>query len=260
MSDWQRFQAWIPARARVALDESPVELQPLRERALYFYWTSIRHQPGIDQRQLFDDNLPDWDWLKPKVMNRRRRNADDELRRLERAAAQDDPDAEARLWHARRRAGVERLTPHSHRLEMHPTRSAEETTLLLNTIEELAWSRIENWEEDRVPIWQLGGPRVELAFMVHMFDREWRWDEQQINEDLDIEQQNPPLSKAEAIGLLEMLVPCRERRDLLEGAWDRLDATARLRFRGIFSDDLLGELENGIQCVSISPRRDQLGR
>lgn len=252
MSDWQRYQTWIPARARIALDESPAELRPLRERALYYHWLSIRNEPGIDQRQLFDDRLPDWDWLRPKAKNWRRRNADDELRRLERAVAQDDPDAYERLWHARRRAGVEIVTPHSRRLEMSPARSPEETTLLLNTIEELAWSRIENWEQDRVPLWQLGGPRVELAFAVHAFDRYWRWYEEQLNDDLDLEPPTPPLSKAEAIGLLETLVPCRERRDLLAGAWDRLDATARLRFRGIFDADLLRELENGIQCVSLN--------
>lgn len=267
MSDWQRFQAWIPARARVALDESPVELRPLRESALYYHWLSIRNEPGINQRQLFDDNLPDWDWLRPKAKNRRRRrNADDELRRLERAAAQGDQEAEARLWHTRRRAGVEFVTPHSHRLVMHPERSAEETAFLLGAIEELAWSRIENWEEDRVPIRALGDARTQLAFLAHIFDREWRWDERQIGEDLsDLfydydglphEEGSPaPLSKAEAIALLENLVPCLERRALLAGAWARLDADAKLRFRDIFSDDLIRELDNGIQCVSQNPRR-----
>ncbi len=256
MDDWPRFQAWIPARGRLALDRSPVELRPLRERALYYWWLSIRNRPGIEQRQLFDDDLPDWDWL--KVENpRRRRNADDELRRLERAVAQGDTQAEERLRRARARAGIEVLAPHSRRLEMRPARSAEETTFLLGAIEELAWSRIENWEEDRVPLAALGSERAQLAFLVHIFDREWRWDEQQIAEDLDLVDRTPqdldhvaPPRKAEAISLLETLVPCRERRALLSGAWGRLDETARLRFRWIFSDDLIRELVNGIQCVS----------
>lgn len=254
-NDWQRFMAWLPARARVALDESPSELRPLRERVLYYHWVSLRNEPGIDQRLLFDDRLPDWDWLKPKA-----KNADDELRRLERAAAQGDATAEERLWHARRRAGVEHLTPHSHRLEMRQARSSEETAFLLGAIEELAWSRIENFEEGRVPINALGGPRAQLAFLIHIFDREWRWDEQQIAEDLDLDVAIKPLSKAEAVGLLEQLVPCLERRVLLAGVWRRLDEQTRLRFRWIFSNDLIHELFNGIQCVSRNPRRDQLGR
>lgn len=188
---------------------------------------------------------------------RRRRNSDERLRRLERAALMGDLDAQERL--ARERSRVAGLTPPSRMLTVSPSRDAAWTTAVLGAMEETAWLRIENWLEDRVPVDALGDGRTQLAFAIHVLQNDWRgmstvW----ILDDFDPEGELRPdmPSKGEAIELWERIIPCHERRILLAGAWGRLTSQQRYALVDHFGEWVEADLTS-LPCVDVPTARNR---
>lgn len=188
----------------------------------------------------------------------RRRNVDERLRRLERAAAAGDPDAQERLSHERVR--VSGLTPLSRRLTMSPTRSPEWTAAMLGALEVAAWLRIENWLEDRVPVNALGGPAAQLAFAIHVLQNDWRtmsetWIYDDFDSDAELGTRYDMPSKPEAVELWERIIPCHERRIILAGAWGRLTPGQRHALVDHFGNWVEADLTT-LPCVEVQTMRN----
>lgn len=207
--------------------------------------------------------IPDWVTRlvdTPRLLPRpprRRRNSDERLRRLERAAAAGDHDAQTRLVHERLRAGG--ITPPSHRLTASPTRSPGWTESMLRAMEMTAWMRIENWLADNVPVNALGDERVELAFAVHVLQDDWRgMSEVWIHDDFDPDRElgSDMPSKGEAVELWEKIIPCHERRVLLAGAWGRLTDQQRYVMIDHFGHWVESALTT-LPCVDVQVARNR---
>lgn len=188
---------------------------------------------------------------------RPRRNTDERLRRLERAAATGDDDARRLLEIERQRAGI--LTPEARRLTVGPKRGRVWRLDMADAIRNYAEEQVEEMvHEYGLPAADLGDGDEPLAFVLHILDHDWRIDDEtQVLQALGVgeETDRPPPTKTELVELIEKVMPCRTRRRLLKGAWERLDEDGRDAMTTHFGEWIEHDLSGRLPCVThVAPR------